>query len=143
MVIIHANIVVDTAKIINNIIFLFIFVHDRKFHLILIISLSFEKKLLSCNVLYATMAWHNVMKTNIIQCKHGTCCTVGVQCKYSNWIKLSKRRPQNIEYIMLKHYKQEHTLLQHLVLSSPPNSSINNTNVNTFHNDIECPILQS
>ncbi len=59
----------------------------------------------SCNVHHATMLWHNITKRNILffSCKCNTSFTEGIQWKYCNLIKLSRKvYIKNIEYIVKK-----------------------------------------
>ncbi len=68
----------------------FIFLHQPFF-----VSYNFLKCLFikSCNVHHATMSWCNAMVMNIFYCScmHNTCFAAGIEWKYYNLIKQSKK----------------------------------------------------
>ena len=70
-------------------------------------------------------------------CKHNTCFAAGIQCKFCNLIKQSKKGCiKNIKYIMLKHYKQEHLHYCQLLLLPQCNTKCTDTNNIALHNQL-------
>ncbi len=80
----------------------------------------------SCHLVMAQC--HEDKQNFYFLCKRNTCFDAGIQCKYCNLIKLSKKGCIKItKYIMLKHFKQEHLLFHNPVSCAQ---------VCTFNNDI-------
>ncbi len=87
------------------------------------------------------------------RCKHGTCLAAGVQCKHCDEIEASKKGCiNNIKFIMLKHYKQDHLQLQYTSSSMPllrsvPNilglNNTNNSSLISVDNNTICALLIS
>ena len=102
-------------------------------------------KIMQCPSCHHVMAQrHDDKQFFYFLCKNNTCFAAGIQCKFCNLLKQSKKGYiKNIKYIMLKHYKQEHqhwckpsTLLHcnidynnttHIVSHNPVHSLVNPT----------------